>query len=66
MDPHLLAVEVDLRVGGGNRIVIQSPDGQKISCSGTYLETMPNQCYQIKFNPDHSVGAGQARFKDLE
>jgi len=35
--------EVDLRVGGGNRIVMKSPEGQEIVCPGTYLEIVPNQ-----------------------
>ncbi|MGA7323889.1 MAG: SRPBCC family protein [Rhodomicrobium sp.] len=34
--------EVDLRVGGGNRIVMKSPEGQEIACPGTYLEIIPN------------------------
>jgi uncharacterized protein YndB with AHSA1/START domain len=35
--------EVDLRVGGANRIVMQAPDGQQIPCTGTYLEIVPNR-----------------------
>ena len=35
--------EVDLRVGGGNRIVMRGPDGQEIPCPGTYLEIVPNE-----------------------
>jgi uncharacterized protein YndB with AHSA1/START domain len=35
--------EVDLRVGGANRMVMQSPDGQEIPCPGTYLEVVPNR-----------------------
>jgi uncharacterized protein YndB with AHSA1/START domain len=36
-------VEVDLRVGGANRIVMKGPDGQEIPCPGTYLEIVPNR-----------------------
>jgi uncharacterized protein YndB with AHSA1/START domain len=35
--------EVDLRVGGANRIVMRAPDGQEIPCPGTYLEIVPNE-----------------------
>ncbi|MDE2166298.1 MAG: SRPBCC family protein [Alphaproteobacteria bacterium] len=35
--------EVDLRVGGANRIVMKAPDGQEIPCPGTYLEIVPNR-----------------------
>jgi uncharacterized protein YndB with AHSA1/START domain len=37
------SAEVDLRVGGANRIVMQGPDGQEIACPGTYLEIVPNK-----------------------
>jgi uncharacterized protein YndB with AHSA1/START domain len=54
-EPHLLkqwfapapyttpVAEIDLRVGGANRIVMQAPDGQQIPCPGTYLEIVPNE-----------------------
>jgi uncharacterized protein YndB with AHSA1/START domain len=35
--------EVDLRVGGANRIVMKAPDGQEIPCPGTYLEIVPHE-----------------------
>ena len=35
--------EVDLRVGGASRMVMQGPDGQEIPCPGTYLEIVPNR-----------------------
>jgi uncharacterized protein YndB with AHSA1/START domain len=35
--------EVDLRVGGASRIVMQAPDGKEIPCPGTYLEIVPNR-----------------------
>jgi uncharacterized protein YndB with AHSA1/START domain len=35
--------EVELRVGGRNRIVMKSPDGQEIPCPGTYLEIVPGR-----------------------
>jgi uncharacterized protein YndB with AHSA1/START domain len=35
--------EVDLRVGGGNRIVMRGPEGQEIPCPGTYLDIVPNE-----------------------
>jgi uncharacterized protein YndB with AHSA1/START domain len=35
--------ELDLRVGGSNRIVMQSPDGQEMPNIGTYLEIVPNE-----------------------
>jgi uncharacterized protein YndB with AHSA1/START domain len=54
-EPHLMkqwfapapfttpVAEVDLRVGGANRIVMQAPDGTEIPCPGTYLEIVPNR-----------------------
>jgi uncharacterized protein YndB with AHSA1/START domain len=35
--------EVDLRVSGTSRMVMQSPDGKEIPCPGTYLEIVPNR-----------------------
>ncbi len=35
--------EVELKVGGANRMVMQSPEGQAIPCPGTYLEIVPNR-----------------------
>jgi uncharacterized protein YndB with AHSA1/START domain len=35
--------EVDLRVGGANRMVMRGPDGREIPCPGTYLEIVPNE-----------------------
>ena len=35
--------EVDLRVGGASRIVMQAPDGKEFPCPGTYLEIVPNR-----------------------
>jgi uncharacterized protein YndB with AHSA1/START domain len=38
--PH---VELDLRPGGGNMIVMRSPDGQDMPNAGQYLEIVPNK-----------------------
>jgi uncharacterized protein YndB with AHSA1/START domain len=35
--------EVDVRVGGASRIVMQGPDGQDIPCPGAYLEVVPGR-----------------------
>ena len=35
--------EIDLRPGGASLVVMRSPDGQDISCSGVYLEVVPNR-----------------------
>lgn len=35
--------EVDLRVGGANRIVMRGPDGNEIDLPGTYLEVIPDR-----------------------
>jgi len=35
--------ELDVRVGGANTVVMRSPDGNDIPCSGVYLEVVPNQ-----------------------
>jgi uncharacterized protein YndB with AHSA1/START domain len=35
--------EVELKVGGANRIVMKSPDGAELPCPGTYLEIVPNR-----------------------
>jgi uncharacterized protein YndB with AHSA1/START domain len=37
--PH---AELDVRVGGANKVVMRSPDGNDIPCSGVYLEVVPN------------------------
>lgn len=36
-------VNLDLRVGGANLIVMKSPDGQEIELPGTYLEIVPGR-----------------------
>jgi uncharacterized protein YndB with AHSA1/START domain len=36
-------VELDVRPGGTNRIVMRGPDGAEIPCSGVYLEVVENQ-----------------------
>jgi uncharacterized protein YndB with AHSA1/START domain len=36
-------VELDVRPGGANRIVMRGPDGGEIPCSGVYLEVVENQ-----------------------
>lgn len=36
-------VEVDLRPGGSNLIVMRSPDGQEFPNRGVYLEIVPNE-----------------------
>ena len=38
-----VTADVDLRVGGGNLIEMQMPDGNLISAPGTYLEIVPNR-----------------------
>jgi uncharacterized protein YndB with AHSA1/START domain len=35
--------EVDLRVGGLNRVVMRGPDGQEIDNRGSYLEIVPDR-----------------------
>ena len=35
--------EVEMKVGGANNIVMQSPDGQDIPCPGTYLQIVPGR-----------------------
>ena len=35
--------EIDLRVGGENRIVMQDPDGNRYPNAGVYLELVPNR-----------------------
>lgn len=35
--------ELDLRLGGANRIVMRSPDGNDIPCGGVYLEIVKNE-----------------------
>ena len=37
------SVELDVRVGGANAVVMRSPDGNDIPCGGVYLEVVPNQ-----------------------
>jgi len=43
---HLSTCEVDLRVGGGFRFVLQGPDGRQMGMRGVYRELAP---------PDRSV-----------
>jgi len=38
--PH---AELDVRPGGTNTIVMRSPEGSDMPCSGVYLEVVPNQ-----------------------
>jgi uncharacterized protein YndB with AHSA1/START domain len=35
--------ELDVRPGGTNTIVMRSPDGNDMPCSGVYLEVVPNR-----------------------
>ena len=37
------SADLDVRVGGANTVVMRSPDGNDIPCSGVYLEVVPNQ-----------------------
>ena len=37
------SAELDVRAGGANLIVIQSPEGQAMPNRGVYLEVVPNQ-----------------------
>ncbi len=39
----MLHAETDARVGGLNRIVARSPDGEQHEVSGTYREVVPNE-----------------------
>ncbi|KQS79451.1 polyketide cyclase [Rhizobium sp. Leaf384] len=39
----IAAAEVDLRVGGGNLIVMQSPEGEEMPNRGVYLEIVPDR-----------------------
>jgi uncharacterized protein YndB with AHSA1/START domain len=39
----IASAEIDLRVGGSNRIVMQSPDGQEMPNRGVYLDIVPNR-----------------------
>jgi uncharacterized protein YndB with AHSA1/START domain len=36
-------VELDVRPGGSNRIVMRGPDGESQECRGVYLETIPGK-----------------------
>lgn len=36
-------IEIDLRPGGANKVVMQSPEGQEIPCPGQYLEVVPGR-----------------------
>ncbi|MCG5243665.1 SRPBCC family protein [Azospirillum doebereinerae] len=35
--------EMDVRPGGGNRIVMRDPDGKEYPCGGVYLEVVENE-----------------------
>jgi len=35
--------ELDVRPGGGNRVVMRGPDGTEIPCGGIYLEIVDNE-----------------------
>ena len=37
------SAELDVRVGGASAVVMRSPDGNDIPCSGVYLEVVPNR-----------------------
>jgi uncharacterized protein YndB with AHSA1/START domain len=37
------AAEMDVRPGGGNRIVMRGPDGNEMEMFGVYLEVIPNE-----------------------
>lgn len=43
-DWTLVVCDVDLRVGGGYRMVHQTPDGKRFGTSGEYLEIVPGRC----------------------
>ncbi|ACS42098.1 MULTISPECIES: SRPBCC family protein [Methylorubrum] len=40
-------VELDLRPGGSNLIVMRSPDGQDLPNRGVYLEVVPDTCLVV-------------------
>jgi uncharacterized protein YndB with AHSA1/START domain len=42
-DWSLVVCEVDLRVGGGFRFVLRSPDGRDLGMRGTYRELVPGE-----------------------
>lgn len=46
--------EIDLRTGGGSRIVMRSPEGQEFPNSGVYLEVVPNE--RIVFTDAYTAG----------
>ena len=46
--------ELDVRPGGGNRIVMRSPEGQDMPMQGTYLEIVKNE--RIVFTDAYSKG----------
>jgi uncharacterized protein YndB with AHSA1/START domain len=47
-------VEVDLRVGGGNLIVMRGPDGNEFPSRGVYLEIVPNE--KLVFTDAYTAG----------
>lgn len=53
--PHTTPViELDLRPGGGNRIVMRSPEGQEFPVRGVYLEVVKNE--RIVFTDAYTAG----------
>ncbi|MDQ3987544.1 MAG: SRPBCC domain-containing protein [Actinomycetota bacterium] len=49
------AVEVDLRVGGGYRFVMQAPGGFELALAGTYLEVEPPNRLVYSFGWDRDL-----------
>lgn len=47
-------VELDLRPGGGNLIVMRSPEGQEFPNRGVYLEVVPNE--RLVFTDAYTAG----------
>jgi uncharacterized protein YndB with AHSA1/START domain len=49
--PH---AELDVRPGGASTIVMRSPDGNDMPCSGVYLEVVPNE--RLVFTDAYTAG----------
>jgi len=48
------SVQLDLRVGGGNAIVMRDPDGNEYPNNGVYLEVVPNR--KLVFTDAYTAG----------
>jgi uncharacterized protein YndB with AHSA1/START domain len=62
---HVVEAEVELVVGGKYKIVIQSPNGQKIKHSGQYLEVVsPNKLTFTWVLDDQACGGSENQRAD--